>query len=457
MKILNVKALIDEGSLKKIHLRVFLCCIVSLTFEGYDLVVYGATLPLLMKAWNMTPAYAGFIASFGFGAAVLGAIAGGSMGDMWGRKRTIITSVVIYSLGSFVCALASSPEWFAFFRIFAGIGMGMTLQNEVGLVSEYFPSKSRQAAVAGVSTGMQLGGILSALVAILLIGRFGWASAYYFGTLPIVLVPVLIKYLPEAPWILVLKNKRRQLVDTLAQLRPDIAVPDDAILKYPKAQEKSSLAEVFAEKRSVSAILFWVIYFMNVFVIYGTNTWIPKLMMNSGHSINASLSIYLALFVGALVASPFIGHFADRFGSKRVSILCYLCGFIAILLLCLPTNIYLTVLSVALVGVCTMGAQNMTHAYVSLYFPPPVKSTMMGWGLSVGRTGGLLGPIVGGVLLYRHATPFQSYLAFALPCLISAVAVFFIQDRYAFNTHWAKGPGIPDPPLLAKNILAPER
>jgi AAHS family benzoate transporter-like MFS transporter len=440
METLNVKKLIDEGPLQKIHLRVFLCCLVSLTFEGYDLVVYGATLPLLMKAWKMTPAYAGFIASFGFGAAVVGAIVGGSMGDKWGRKRTIITSVVIYSIGSFVCALASSPEWFAFFRIFAGIGMGMTLQNEVGLVSEYFPSKFRQTAVAGVATGMALGGILSALVAILLIGRYGWASAYYFGALPIVLVPVLIKYLPEAPWILVLKNKRQQLTDALAHLRPDVVVPEDAILEYPKAQEKSSLVEVFAEKRLASALLFWVVYFMNVFVIYGTNTWIPKLMMNSGHSINASLSIYLALFVGALVATPFIGHFADRMGSKPVSIVCYVCGFAVILLLSIPMNIYLTVGVVALVGACTMGAQSMTHAYIALYFPPPVKSTMLGWGLSVGRTGGLLGPIVGGILLSRHVTQFQSYLAFALPCLLSATAVFFIQDQYAYNTHWSKEP-----------------
>jgi len=98
-------------------------------------------------------------------------------------------------------------------------------------------------------------------------------------------------------------------------------------------------------------------------------------------------------------------------------------------------NIYLTVLAVAFAGICTMGAQNMTHAYISLYFPPAVKSTMMGWGLSVGRTGGLLGPIVGGILLSRHVTQFQSFLAYAVPCLVSALAIFFIQDRFAYNTH----------------------
>lgn len=429
----NVKLLIDEGPLRRIHLRIFLCCLVSLTFEGYDLVVYGATLPLLMREWHMTPAFAGLIASFGFGAAVVGAIAGGSMGDIWGRKRTIITSVVIYSLGSFVCALARAPLWFACFRVIGGIGMGMTLQNEVGMVSEYFPAKSRQAAVAGVTTGMQIGGILSALVAIVLVERYGWTSAYYFGSLPIVLVPVLLRYLPEAPWLLVLKQRWSELRQVLGELRADVPIEADAELAYPKAQERPSLVEVFAEGRALSTVLFWTVYFMNIFAIYGTNTWIPKLMMNSGHSVQASLTIYLACFAGALVASPMLGHWADRFGAKTISILCYVCGFGCILLLAAPMNVPLTLLTVSLVGICTQGVQNVTHAYIAQYFPPAVKSTMMGWGLSVGRFGGLLGPLVGGVLLSFHSTLFVSYLAFALPCLISALAIAFVQDRFAFN------------------------
>lgn len=434
----NVKLLIDEGRLRPVHLRIFLCCLVSLTFEGYDLVVYGATLPLLMREWHMTPAYAGFIASFGFAAATLGAIAGGSMGDIWGRKRTIVTSVVIYSLGSFICALARAPLWFACFRVVAGIGMGMTLQNEVGMVSEYFPARLRQAAVASVTTGMQLGGILSALAAIVLVERYGWASAYYFGSLPILMVPVLIRYLPEAPWMLVLKQKWTALRQVLAELRPDVSLASNAELTYPKAQERPSLAEVFSERRALSTVLFWTVYFMNIFTIYGTNTWIPKLMMNAGHSIQDSLTIYLALFAGALVASPFLGHLADILGSKTVCVLCYLCGFGFILLLSAPMSLPLTILTVAMVGICTMGAQNVTHAYVAQYFPPAVKSTMMGWGLSVGRFGGLLGPLVGGILLNFHATQFVSYLAFAVPCLVSALAIAIVQDRFAYSVRWSQ-------------------
>ncbi|MBP2650454.1 MAG: pcaK 1 [Firmicutes bacterium] len=434
MNIVNVKNLIDDGSFKSIHLQVFLCCLVSLSFDGYDLVVYGATIPLLLSAWSMSPAYAGFIASCGFGASVIGAIIGGALGDKWGRKRTIITSVVVFSLGTLACAFANGPDWFAVARICTGIGMGMTLQNEVALISEYFPCKYRQAGVATVATGMQIGGIISALAALWLLVPYGWPSVYYFGSLAIFAVPLLLKYMPEAPWMLVKRNKGQELRKILGQLRPEIKIPDKVTFVYPKAQEKSSITQVFAENRALSALLFWLIYFMNVFVIYGTNTWIPKLMMDAGHGLGASLVIYLALFLGAGLISPLIGHLADTFGAKKISLILYLIAFISILLLSVPMDFYLTLVVVVVAGACTMGTQNLTHAYITQYFPPTVKSTMMGWGLALGRTGGLLGPLVGGVLLSFKATLFQSFFAFAVPCLISALAVVLVQDRYGYNT-----------------------
>lgn len=433
MHTIDVKRLIDEAPLTRYHWRVFLCCIISLTFEGYDLVAFGATIPLLLSEWNMSPAYAGLIASYAFGAAVVGAVIGGALGDRWGRKNTIIASVVIFSLGTLACAFAEDPNTFAFFRTLTGIGMGMTLQNEVGLVSEYFPNKYRQTAVAGVATGMQFGGILSAAAAMSLMIPYGWPSIYYLGAAPILLVPLLLKYMPEAPWLLVAKERQAELKTALANLRPDVAVAPDAVYLYPQAAGKSSFSQVFAEQRGVSVGLFWFVYFMNIFVIWGTNTWIPKLMMDAGHDLGDSLWIYLCLYLGALVASPLFGHFADRFGAKRVSVAAYCVGFVSVLQLSVPMELAATMAVVAVAGACNAGAQNLTHAYVAQYFPPHVKSTMMGWGLSVGRIGGLLGPVAGGLLLSWQASLFQSFLVFAVPCLLSATAIFFVQDEHSYG------------------------
>ncbi len=99
----------------------------------------------------------------------------------------------------------------------------------------------------------------------------------------------------------------------------------------------------------------------------------------------------------------------------------------------IPMDIYSTTIVTALVGACTMGAQNVTHGYIAQYYPPAVRATMMGWGLGLGRFGGLLGPIVGGMLLSMKVTLFQNFLCFAVPGLIAGTAIALVQDKYSYT------------------------
>ncbi|SDF00339.1 MFS transporter [Sporomusa acidovorans] len=432
MNTFDVKKLLDESSIQKHHWRLFFCCLTALSFDGYDLVVYATTIPLLLAEWNMSPAYAGLIGSYAFGAGVFGAVLGGVLGDKWGRKATIITSVVIFTVGTFATALANSPLLFGVFRTITGLGLGMTSPNVMALISEYFPNKSKQAAVSASATGMQIGGIMSALAGMYLLAPFGWKSVFYFGSIVIFLVPLLYWYMPETPWILVAKNKIPQLKQILNKFRPDITVPDDAHFEYPHAKEKSSLTNVFAENRSLSTGLFWLVYFMNMYMIFGTNTWIPTLMMNAGHEFGLSLWFFLSLFLGAGIGSLVCGYLTEHFGAKRILVILYYGAFFSISLLSVPMNMYWTTIITALVGACTMGAQNVTHGYIAQYYPPAVRATMMGWGLGLGRFGGLLGPIVGGMLLSMKVSLFQNFLCFAIPGLIAGTCIALIQDKYSY-------------------------
>ena len=59
--------------------------------------------------------------------------------------------------------------------------------------------------------------------------------------------------------------------------------------------EKSSsspVAALFAE-RTLSTIMFWVTFFMSLLMIYGLNTWLPKLMNEAGFPLGSSLSFFL--------------------------------------------------------------------------------------------------------------------------------------------------------------------
>ena len=73
---LNINTLVDEAKFTPFHWGVLIWCLMIIIFDGYDLVIYGVVLPILMQEWALTTVQAGLLAStalFGmmFGAQVL--------------------------------------------------------------------------------------------------------------------------------------------------------------------------------------------------------------------------------------------------------------------------------------------------------------------------------------------------------------------------------------------------
>ena len=56
---LDVNQTIDNARFNRFHWRVLLLCALIIIFDGYDLVIYGVVLPVLMKEWHLTPLQAG--------------------------------------------------------------------------------------------------------------------------------------------------------------------------------------------------------------------------------------------------------------------------------------------------------------------------------------------------------------------------------------------------------------
>ena len=63
MRNVDVHRIIDEAKFNKFHLNVLFWCALVIIFDGYDLVIYGVVLPVLMKEWDLTPLQAGSLGS----------------------------------------------------------------------------------------------------------------------------------------------------------------------------------------------------------------------------------------------------------------------------------------------------------------------------------------------------------------------------------------------------------
>ncbi|MFB9761141.1 MFS transporter [Ectobacillus funiculus] len=186
---------------------------------------------------------------------------------------------------------------------------------------------------------------------------------------------------------------------------------------------------LFKNKLGLSTILFCIVYFMGLLMIYGLNTWLPKLMQNAGYPLISSLGFAIFLNGGALIGTVIIGVIADRKGSKKLIAGLYVLGAICLALLGIKSNMFFLYFLISIAGVCTMGNQSLLNAFVSQYYPANVRSTGIGLANGVGRLGGMLGPTLGGMLLSLNFPITLCFLVFALPGACAALALSLVNKN----------------------------
>jgi benzoate transport len=389
-------------------------CWSAVALEGFDLVVLGVVLPTLLKepSWGLTPNTASIISVVGLLGVMLGALAIGPVSDIIGRRKTMLLTVVSFSVFTLLCAFAPNPWIFGLLRFLAGLGLGGLLPTALALINEYAKRGRGGSATTTLMTGYHVGAVATALLGIVVIQRFGWHWMFIIGALPaVVLVPLLMRYLPESAAF-------RTTHDATT------AAPS-ATAATPKAQ-KNPVGILFHHGLARATIAFWVTSFMGLLLVYGLNTWLPEIMRAAGYELGAALALLLVLNIGAIVGLLVAGQVANRIGHRRSTIAWFALAalFLALLSIKLPgIGVYLSVL---LAGMFVFSAQVLVYAYVAHVYPAAARGTALGAASGVGRLGAISGPLLTGVLLTAGlAYPWGFYM-FALVAALGAVAVVLV-------------------------------
>ena len=98
MEKVNINETIDNAKFSLFHWKVLVWCLLIIIFDGYDLVIYGVALPLLMQQWSLTAVQAGLLASAALFGMMFGAMIFGTLSDRLGRKKTIMICVTFHCM-----------------------------------------------------------------------------------------------------------------------------------------------------------------------------------------------------------------------------------------------------------------------------------------------------------------------------------------------------------------------
>jgi len=124
---------------------------------------------------------------FGWGLAFLW----GPVGDKFGRVRTLMLTIVWYSVFTFLSALVSNVWQLAVLRLLAGIGIGGEWAMGGTFVAEEWPEDRRRAGAGYMHTGYYVGVFLAAIANYAigsLFGNYAWRAMFAVGGLPALLL-----------------------------------------------------------------------------------------------------------------------------------------------------------------------------------------------------------------------------------------------------------------------------
>ncbi len=379
---------------------------VGLIFDGYDLVVYGTVVSTFLRdpshIGNVTPAAAGALGSYALVGVLVGALLAGSVGDILGRRKVMLFSYAWFSVGMGITALTTTTTIFGLMRFITGLGVGALVATTGALVSEYAPKGRKNLCNAITYSGVPLGSLMAAMLAIVLLEHIGWRGMFLIGALPLfTLLPLAYFKMPESVAWLASRGRldeARAISERTGVEIPE-AVPTAAGTVVPVTAGKAGFAGLFAPPYLFPTLLLGLMSATGLVLVYSLNTWLPELMLRAGFNAKGSLLFLLVLNGGAVIGALAGSRVADRFGPKPVVAACFVIGAtsIALLTLSFPLGILLAI--VAVVGLGTSGTQTLIYGFVANYYRTNVRGAGVAWCAGFGRLGGVGGPLLGGFLI----------------------------------------------------------
>ncbi|MFH7764984.1 MFS transporter [Acinetobacter sp. BSP-28] len=440
-KNIDVQSFIDNNKLSVTQKLIMWLCFLIVAIDGFDTAAVGFIAPALKTEWALQATDLAPLFSAGLFGLMAGALIFGPLSDRLGRKPILIGSVVVFGIASVFASFSPDLHSLIIWRFITGLGLGGALPNAITLTSEYAPSSRRSNLVTmmfcGFTIGSALGGILSAQ----LLPQIGWHGILLIGgVLPLITVPILYFLLPESLRFLVLKNKSREKIEKIVQrIAPHITVQPNLIPTVNEV-EKSSFKDLFVKGYALGTILIWCTFFMSLLIIYMISSWMPTLLTNEGFNLSNASWLTSIFQIGGTIGAIALGILMDKSDATKTLSIAYVLG--AIFLVCLGfgiehANTLILMLGMFGVGIGISGSQVGVNAFASGFYPTHCRATGVSWANAVGRSGSVVGSLVGGWLMSLNLSSFEIMSLLAIPAFCAAVSLILIKHLKKENTQVA--------------------
>lgn len=324
---------------------------------AYNMAVVSFTTGNIKGALHLSTAYGnlliGLLTSITLIGWFFGSVIFGHLSDKVGRRKIVIIALPLHVLSTALMYFANSYWEFFILRLLAGIGFGMTIPTLSALISEKAPAEIRGRMVVLLDSFWTYGWIFSALV-----------SMFYTSSL------WRVYYLTSLMWLLLLPFSR---------ILPETVVT---------GREKVHMAEILKYRHTY---VLWGIWFIMAMSYYGIFSWLPTIMEKNYPLLTSRVFVfttYLFQIPGYFSAAYLIEKIERRYVLFLFMLLTSIGAYMFIAGLVIPGAV--------MISFFDLGAWGAIYAITPELYPSRIKGSGAGAANSVGRVGGLIGPLIKG-------------------------------------------------------------
>jgi MFS family permease len=357
--------------------HAFIAASAGWMLDSFDVMLYAMVLAALISdpILHLSFRAAGILGSVTLLSAAAGGIAFGVIADRIGRKRALMTAILIYSIFTAACGFAQTAMQLAVFRVLLGLGFGGEWATGVALVSESFPAKHRGKALAFVQSSWAIGYGLAALVNLIVMPIWGWRGVFFVGVLPALFTM----------WI------RRK-------------VEEPKIWRETPASERGRIGVLFAPHIAKVTVFVTLMNACTLFGWWGLNSWVPGYLAldpaRGGMGLSSStMSLFVILMqVGMWFGYVSFGFIADAIGRKRAYVIFVLGASVLLPLYGILRQPMVLLALGPFVAFFGTGYYSGFGAVIAELYPTAVRATAAGVCYNTGRIASAAAPFIVGSL-----------------------------------------------------------
>ena len=306
---------------------------------GYDEAVISGTISEVTTKFSLDAMEKGWFVGCALFGAIIGVVFGGTLGDKFGRKKTMILSAILFSVSMVGCALCGTFLELVIYRMIGGMGIGVASIVCPLYISEISVPERRGLLVSFYQLAVTIGVVGAYIVNNLLLtyaqsgaehsGMFGlvfidewWRGMLGMGIIPSLVFLVIVLFIPESPRWLIAKERVNtaqsifgKIYNSQAEVKAQIAATQEVTGMDEKNDYSLLLKPGIFKALLIGVAIAMLGQFMgvNAVLYYG-----PEIFKDAGLPSDDALFYQVLVGLANMLTTVVAMFIIDRVGRKQL-------------------------------------------------------------------------------------------------------------------------------------------